>query len=329
MIKNVLLAFLACLVLAFIGIWIWTGGIGRAWDEARKIRSIGDFFMGSTSTLTTFRLPWQPEFPTFDDSNFQTETESGSSQRNQPVANAYESPSSNETDVKNFGTSSSMRGTVRFSNTFGARENEPRAEFLQIAANSQNTSPVSITGWSLQSAVTGVRIPIPGGASVFKMGYINDYGTIRLEPGMSAVITTALSPVGTSFRENICSGYLGQLQYYSPPISASCPSGSSVLPFTSENLRAYGEKCFDFIEYVPACSTPLDSIPNDISPNCRAFAINNLSYNGCVQTNRWRTDFLGDSWRVFLGSQAELWGNSHDIIRLLDAEGRTVDVASY
>ena len=60
-----------------------------------------------------------------------------------------------------------------------------------------------------------------------------------------------------------------------------------------------------------------------------AFIRNSLTYNGCAARHSWRPSFSGDTWRIFFGAPSELWSNSHDVIRLLDNEGRVVDVWSY
>ena len=184
-------------------------------------------------------------------------------------------------------------------------------------------------GWSLQSVYTGIRAYIPTAASSFMMGVVNDRDSIQLPPGASAIINSGMSPVGTSFRENICTGYLEQLQNFSPSLSNSCPTPASSLPLTPENLRIYGETCFDFLQTIPSCTSPLQNIPGNISSDCRSFALNTLSYNGCVLKNRFRPSFITGSWRIYLESDTELWRNTHDIIRLLDGEGRTVDVLTY
>jgi hypothetical protein len=44
---------------------------------------------------------------------------------------------------------------------------------------------------------------------------------------------------------------------------------------------------------------------------------------------QYRTDFRKNTWRLFLGVNELLWNNQHDVIRLLDASGRTVDVLVY
>ena len=203
------------------------------------------------------------------------------------------------------------------------------AEHIEAEAALENTAPIGIAGWSLQSAYTGVRPYIQQGASPFLMGTVNNLSPIQLAPGQSALVNSGVSPVGVSFRENICTGYLGQLQSFTPPLPSSCPSPSSQLPLTPDNLKSYGEICFDYLQTIPLCEAPLNNIPSNLPSSCQYFVAEALSYNGCVARNRSRASFAGDSWRIYLNSNAELWRNSHDIIRLLDADGRTVDVLTY
>src|SRR3989344_7259317 len=64
MIKTILLWLLACLIIAFIAVWIWTGGIGKVRDTSKSFTNIFDviFFRGEFSGSIP-GLPWQPEFP--------------------------------------------------------------------------------------------------------------------------------------------------------------------------------------------------------------------------------------------------------------------------
>ena len=200
---------------------------------------------------------------------------------------------------------------------------------MSLIAAWDNTSPTDITGWSLQSALSGVRAYVPRGAENFYMGVVNEQRNIQLNPGSSATVLSGYSPVGTSLRENLCSGYLNQLQTFVPRLEERCPASSEALPLSAENLQVYGDACVDFVKTVPYCSAPLQSFTPELSPSCRNFLANTLSYNGCVSMYRHRSSFAGDSWRIYLNASRELWRNSHDVIRLLDAEGKTVDAIAY
>ena len=232
-----------------------------------------------------------------------------------------------ETDAaRTFGTPSPQRGKVHLG--AGGAESEAGKEYLELEADWGNSSPISISSWSLQSALTGVRAYIPRGANLFGLGYINEESDVYLNPGATAIVSSVFSPVGISFRENICVGYIGRLQTFVPRLSSNCPLPSESLPLTPDNLQTYGDACFDFVQTLPSCALPRET-PPEVSSECRIFLSNTISYNGCVEQYRHRSDFLRAAWRIYLGADGELWRNTHDVIRLLDSEGRTVDVVSY
>jgi hypothetical protein len=330
--KTILLWIFWLFVIALIVYWAWNGGFGKAMSSFQSSSNpFSSDSEGGTSTNSFFHLPWQPNIGTIpvptDSSADAVSTTVQDDYAN--LESRYEQLSAQDTSTKVFGDSSPVRGSVRITETYGAVETDPRKEYIVLTANTANTAPVDITDWSLQSAYTGVRVPLPLSASEFRMGILNDQGFVLLNPGASAIVNSGPSPVGTSFRENICSGYLGQLQNFYPPIALSCPPSSGTLPFTPDNLKVYGDTCFDFLQSVPTCTAPLQNIPVNVNPNCRALAANVLSYNGCVESNRYRSNFNVGSWRLYVGSGSELWRNTHDIIRLLDSNGLTVDVLTY
>jgi hypothetical protein len=329
-IRNILLSVLALFLVSLVAYWIWTGGIGKLMGEF----SAGDPFsldqQSGPGTGGRFRLPWQPTVGTIPTMQYQNSTETSDLQNQYTtLENSYEQLNAQANQAKVFGDPSPEKGSVLIAEAYGATESDARREYIVLTARTGNTSPVEMRGWSLQSAYTGVRIYLPLSSPSFLMGVLNDQENVLLNPGASAIVNSASSPVGTSFRENICSGYLGQLQNFYPPLSNSCPPSSQALPFTPDNLKVYGDSCFDFLRSVPTCTAPLQNIPPNVTPNCRSFAANVLSYNGCRANNQYRSPFNLDSWRLYLGSNTELWSNTHDIIRLLDSEGRTVDVFTY
>ncbi|HEY4514054.1 MAG TPA: hypothetical protein VJH69_01890 [Candidatus Paceibacterota bacterium] len=332
MIKTILFWMLGLLLLSFIIVWLWTGGISKASIAAQSPTNLIDMlFFGGTSTGKTLKLPWQPDMPTFPTMEDQQGTYASMvalENQGQPIYENYSDEQSTEA-AKNFGNPSPLRGQVVIAQTYGAKEFDPSAEYIIIGASSANTAPTDITGWSVQSAYTGARGYIPRSASPFVMGNINNPEATILNPGAVALINSGPSPVGISFRENICTGYLGQFQNFYPSLANSCPSPRAQLSLNEQNLRAYGDTCFDFLDTVPTCTSPFQSIPPNISANCRNFALNQLSYNGCVAKNAYGSGFAFDTWRIYLGFGTELWRNSHDIIRLLDSGGRTVDVYTY
>ena len=329
MTKRILIVLGIFIAIALVLLWILSGGISTV---ANRIQSFGSSSGGGTSG-GFLRLPWQPEDlalgPDISDL-VRADGTSDAQYAEEDLATLekeYEALDKAAREAREFGTPSTFRGDVRLS-----RENAAEAEsteYVTLIASWDNTAPVDITGWSLQSALSGVRAYIPRGASIFYMGVVNEQKNIQLNPGDSATMLSGYSPLGTSFRENICSGYLNQLQTFFPQLPNQCPMSAEALPLTAENVSAYGDACIDFVRTLPACTAPLQSFTPELSPSCRNFLANTLSYNGCVTMYRHRSNFLGDSWRIYLNASRELWRNSHDVIRLLDAEGRTVDAVTY
>src|SRR3989344_4165181 len=331
MIVRILIGFALVTVIILFLVWLATGGIQEVAATARGISNPFRFIFGEG--LSAFRLPWQPDnlvrgpIVNADGESAEEEEKRSPEEELSDAQKEYDAIIQDLSEAQTFGEPSPHRGKVMIAQGT-ATERSPTAEYLELEAVWDNTSPVNVTGWSFQSALTGVRAHIPRGAHPFALGTVNTQSDIYLDPGSTAVVSTASSPVGTSFRENACTGYLAGLQTFTPPLERSCHASSDALPFTAENLKTYGENCYDFVQTLPSCTFPA-STPSDISPACRIFLANNLSYNGCVQNHRHENGFARDSWRIYLNAGGELWRNSHDIIRLLDAEGKTVDVVSY
>ena len=334
MIRTILLWLGIIIVIVLVIVWFITGGVGKTVRAAQNMTSsLNLIFWSSTSTPSgEFRLPWQPDLPRGPSLSDASETSDGAEERQ--TLEEELSASQKEYDVlqkqvenaKTFGEPSPQRGKVQISR--GTADGPLSEEYVKIEAAYDDSAPISIGGWALQSALTGVVAPIPRGATLFVLGAINRQENIYLNPGASAAIASPPSPVGTSFRENMCTGYLDSLRTFIPPLPRDCPPASESLPLTAENLRAYGDACYDFVSTLSSCMFPQE-IPSNLSPSCHIFLSNTLSYNGCVQAYRYKGDFTRNSWRIFLNSGRELWRNTHDVIRLLDESGRTVDVVSY
>jgi hypothetical protein len=227
-------------------------------------------------------------------------------------------------DAVSFGSPSPQRGTVSLAES-AARESDARLEHLEIA--SQTGSAVSLGGWSLQSALTGLRVFLPQAAPVVRIGGGSPVGPVILKPGDSAIIATGPSPIGVSFRETRCTGYLGSTSGFEPSLQRNCPSSATLVPLSVENLQRYGSECVDYARSLPSCTSP--RIPSSLSPGCQAFIRYTFSYQGCVDQLALQSDFELPSWRVYLNSTSQFWDDRHDTIRLLDQNGLTVDAIAY
>lgn len=328
MVKNVLLALFAFVVIGFLILWMLNGGIRRAYVGIKNIA-----FSASTTEGGVFTLPWQPAglIPRITDTDLFPD--GGYAAPGTPEAELaalqeeYEQISSDVQKLKNIGNPSPVYGKVTISRDYSSAKESYDHEYIALTATHANTAPISLAGWSLRSAVNGLQAPLSSAASVFRMGAVNTLDPIALSPGHTVIIATAASPVGTPFRENKCTGYLSQFQSFTPPLSLRCPAPSEELSLTVENLQQLGPECIDAAAYIPTCEFPNDI--RGVSSQCQVHLQTVLSYNGCVGRHLSDTDFFENTWRLFASSPHELWHNSHDAIQLLDAEGRVVDVYVY
>lgn len=330
MFRQVIFWLVVFIFLVLLVMWVIGGGPRRAYQEVTSF----EFLPFSPDSATGFRLPWQPIelFPTIDITGAFQPAEKNLSDAELEFIELeaeYQRLGREASGMRTFGTPSPHSGTVSIvRDTTGVRATNANEEYVQISVDYRADAAIDLSGWSLESALSGSKAYLPSIAPAFAMGTAHTLGPALIQPGGLAIVTTASSPVGASFRENICSGYLDQFQTFSPQLGNECPPPKTVLPLTEENLILYGDSCFDVVQSLYTCRFPQD-IPAAATPSCRAFLTDALSYNGCVNRNRSTYGFEKNRWRLYLGGQNEIWRNSHDAIRLLDAQGRTVDVFVY
>ncbi len=234
-----------------------------------------------------------------------------------------------------FGTPSPYRGKITFTpdSARGAKKTTNKTEYVTITASSKNTAPIPITGWTLVSAIprndgSVSKAQIGNASSLPIVGEVNPVYGVQLEPGGKAYVVTGASPFGISFKTNICSGYISQFQEYSPKLDLSCPKPINELLFAKQKIP-YLNACDEYVRKLPACKAVFASTPSEYGTECDQFIKNELTYNGCVDNHKLRPQFYTKEWRIFLNKQNELWRNKRDIIKLLDSEGKTVDMISY
>lgn len=318
MLKQVFIwVAVALLLLVLILFFLNGGGFRAIAQSAHSIPSLKAFLLGEGSS---FQLPGQSN--ALSQLGIQVDTSGGNASYQAPPSSEVSAPSMGDS-----GTPSPYAGTVSLG-AGNAQASSPQAEYLTLTASGGNTALVDISGWSLQSAISGTRAYIPLAASPFVLGIVNRVADTMLSPGAGALFVSGISPIGVSFRETLCTGYLNQMQSFTPALSNSCPSSDRILPATAENIARYGADCFQFMHSLPQCDFP-SSLPTNLSGACRAFLATSFSYNGCVNQFQSATDFALPSYRLYGSFTRELWGNNHDTVRLLDAQGRTVDAVSY
>jgi len=229
-------------------------------------------------------------------------------------------------DLSSFGEPSEYRGLVTLNrNPSGPRNTSANKEYVSIDVSRRAGDPIVLTGWRLESAASKIGAVIPGGVEIPRSGSVNPSIAITLAPGESAVITSGRSPIGTSFRESLCTGYLGEFQSFSPELSQMCPSPQQ--EFKHRYADQGDSECSSYTWQLPRCSVISDA-PSELSNECEDF-LDELNYNSCVAEYRDVEGFAQDTWRIFIGASKELWRESHETIRLIDASGKTVDVLAY
>ncbi len=318
MVLRILQWVAVAMILSLIALWLWEGGYWKIAKFAEIIPSPLD----ASSTNSLYQLPGQPEFfQVPDTTSGADEMEYGASDHRSAADALYDDNASPA------GNRSPYAGYVDLQ--IGTADNpNPSDEYVVIRLSDLAAQPVTVSGWTLRSAYTGMRSAIPLAASPFVQGVVNSVQPITLNAGESVVFSSGISPVGVSFRETTCTGYLEQTQRFSPRLANACPRPTDVLPRTPENIAKYGSPCIDYVERLPQCSYPT-IVPNDVSGACRNFLGNTFTYTGCMRTYGSGATNNMNTWRSFASSNQELWQNTHDAIVLLDGQGREVASVSY
>jgi hypothetical protein len=224
------------------------------------------------------------------------------------------------------GDLSPYHGTVSFSRGNDGATKSGSEEYLRLIVSGYGAS-VPITGWTITDDASKVSVTIPAGVETLRSGAVNQAGTIVVNSGDEVYVSTGRSPVGASFRENECTGYLADRQSFTPPLSAYCPAAAD--EYRAREDATPDDACLRYLGSIPPCGDTSAYPSQRPSSSCVAFAETELTYNSCVAEHQSDSTFKNGTWRVYLGISQNLWNDRRDTIRLLDANGKTVDVLSY
>jgi hypothetical protein len=297
--------------------WLLGGGIQKIIGSAGSFSLSIPNLLSGTSSFASFQLPFAPSvYPQIPSAYSGTDSSGG--------GNTYQ-PYQPAGTLQN-GAQSPYAGEIVMTQGAAVAQSA-NAQYLEISAM-PGISSVDIAGWTLQSALSGALATIPEAASPFMMGRVNTVSNVLLSGGGVAYVVTGSSPVGVSFSENMCTGYLGTLQPFVPALPLKCPSPLSEIPDTAANEARLGASCFSYLSQLPPCSFPAKP-PQNLSSACISEIQTKLSYNGCLATHQSDPGFFTNSWRLYLAQGRSLWGVQHDVIRLLDGSGRVVSVLNY
>lgn len=321
MIGKVLAALVICALVVFGVVWVMSGGLTRAIAYAKTISNPIAFMMGDPEG-EPFKLPGQPDLVTGPDVGLTAGTTYENAIYETNYGGVLDENATLSTNPQTFGNPSPSHSAVQLA-IGNALAQDAHTQYLILEAASSNADPVMLSGWSIQSAMSGVRAPIPQAAPLFIQGVVNTVGAVSLAPGEIALLGTGFSPIGVSFHENRCSGYLSQFQAFSPAVQTRCDSASDTLAATGFPDDG---SCYAFAQSLRPCTFP-QTVPSTVSPTCHRALASALTYNACVTRHRGDTDF-SETWRLYLDASRPLW-REHDTLRLLDNEGRVVDTLTY
>lgn len=215
---------------------------------------------------------------------------------------------------------------ISFDGIAGAKASDANEEYLRILASEYAKGPIAVSGLLLRGTGYDSAVLVPRAVELPILGASATKKDVYLPPGGRALVSSGRSPIGTSFRANMCTGYLDQFQNYAPDLRRECPTPLEELRQT----ELVGEEaCVEFVEKIPRCRIYQGKLPNSLSGACRVFVTEKLNYNACVAAHKNDEDFYKDEWRLFLDQQEELWRDRNEIIRLIDAKENVVDAITY
>lgn len=207
---------------------------------------------------------------------------------------------------------------------------EPKYEYLTLKNDS--LVDINISEWYLESYVTDKKVAIPDGVALYRDGgVLNKEADIILKPGQRAYLITGESPIGVSFQENSCMGYIAREESIYPSISYQCYDPDYLRKRYSD-IELDDDSCYDFISSVWRCETVSMDEPRvlELSGKCRRFIDEHLNYNRCVDNFQNRTEFDDvNDWYIYFEKDEKLWRQKREIIRLIDGNDRIVDVVEY
>lgn len=275
---------------------------------------------------------------------------------NRTLGEIWSSPARNDSQ-SDYSYSNSDGGTGKISIGTGNASYAYQSYEEYITLQNQGGSAVNITGWqlkngkdkrpyyvgsTLQRFSADVAI-IPQGARVLSASGNSFMQDIVLKPGERAVVTTGSltnrQPITvTSFKENMCTGYIEALPDYSfsPSLSRNCPPA-----YKEPGIENLERSCRKIVESLGSCETPQigERINNEycadcfrgelLSSNCKSYIQAHFSYQGCLINHQSDPRFEGSAWRIFLGRGWEMWADEYETIELFDRFGQLVNYQNY
>lgn len=210
-----------------------------------------------------------------------------------------------------------------------AKDSDARDEYVTIKINKNLEGRVPLSSWRIESSVTTLGSLLGNAAYLPYSGQVNTESPVAVDAGTTLYVITGRSPIGTSFRTNLCTGYFAQFQEFEPSLKEACPIPEDELASKVDSGFVPNDECIDFVEDIDRCTLILTEIPARVGAACQNFILEDLTYNGCVQAHKDMDGFYNTEWYIYLDRDQELWKGSRERIRLLDENGKVVAATSY
>lgn len=197
---------------------------------------------------------------------------------------------------------------------------------VTIRAQLGEGESVNVTGWRVQSNKRW--FPIPQAVRTYDIVRTNTEGDIVLEKGNTLTLYIGIgSPVGVNFRLNKCTGYLNDRADFPFTLPRDCP-----LP-AADSYQNLSGTCQNYIRSLSRCESPdpevMNAFPGDAGNACREFVNNFFGVNYCYSSLSGKADFLRNEWYAWIDEFSEVFDPSHDWVRLVNADGKTIDDYTY
>lgn len=236
-------------------------------------------------------------------------------------------PTSDSAQISKTRPPSLYQGWIELASGTAGSARYPQREYVTIDIVQENLSYLFVSEWQLVGP-NGERYELDEAAPTPKQNQPNEASPIVVEAGQKIIVSSGDSPIGVSFRQNACSGYLEQFQNFVPAIARSCPDPTERMPREIRNGPFSEDTCADYIESLPKCQALTEPPAGYLSPTCQQFVEDEISYNACVDTYKESPGFASKTWRVYLGEDNQIWKES-GTITLLDGKGAVVDEITY
>jgi hypothetical protein len=246
--------------------------------------------------------------------------------------------STQKTSIENPGESDPSRSPyadkIDVSSISNINPEDPNDEVITLYVNLDEEERLSITGWYFKSEMTGNQAVI-GKAALLPFLNKGTESEVVLKRGDTVYLSKGYSPIGVSFRTNICTGYFNENRKFYPMLPMVCPQAieENIPRFSSHEDSQ--EACLDAIANVPLCSTRGSSytryLPDYVPSACKKYIETQINYDTCVARHYNDKDFAGNEYYLYFKSFAKLWRdyNKKEVIRLYDNNGLIVDTISY